>query len=106
MRAAKVTRTGAGVSAWLPLDPYSGGYGDGLYAKVTGSATYGIEVTPDDIFDPAVAPQAYPCDIVALAAGATTTQSGSLLKAARAVRINQTVGAGSVELTVITRGIV
>lgn len=103
MRPASVTRTGVGVTPWLPLDPYSSGYGDGLYAKLTAACTYSIEVTPDNIFDPTVTPQAYPCDVAALTA-ATTTQSGALLKAARAARLNITGGVGSVIFTVVPRG--
>jgi hypothetical protein len=105
MRPASVTTPGGtAASSWLPLDHLTSGYGDGLYCKVTGTATYSVEVTPDNIFDSAVTPQAYPCDIVALTA-ATTTQSGSLLKAARAVRVNQASGAGTVTLTAVVRGL-
>lgn len=104
MRPASVTRVGTGASAWLPIDMYSEGYGDGLYCKVSGGPpTYSVEVTPDDVYDATITPQAYPCDIAALTA-ATTTQSGALLKAARAVRVNITGGSGTVVLTVVVRG--
>lgn len=105
MRTASVARTGVGASAWLPLDPYSTGYAEGLYAKLTSAATYSIEVTPDNIFDPTVTPTAYPCDVAVLTA-ATTTQSGALLKPARAARINITSGGGTVTLSVVERGVI
>lgn len=105
MRPASVTQVGNGASTWLPLDHLSDGYGDGLYAQVVaGGPTYSVEVTPDDVFNPAVTPVAYPCDIVALTA-ATTTQSGALLKAAKAVRVNIASGGGTVKLTAVVRGL-
>lgn len=104
MRASSVSQTGVGASAWMPLDSYTTGYGDGLYAQLTGTATYSVEVTPDNAFDTTVTPQAYPCDIVALTA-ATTTSSGALLKAARFVRVNIASGTGTVKLTAIVRGV-
>lgn len=105
MRAASVTQVGNGASTWLPIDQYSEGFGDGLYAQVvSGTPTYSVEVTPDDVFNPAVTPIAYPCDITVLTA-ATATQSGALVKAAKAVRVNIASGGGTVKLTAVVRGI-
>lgn len=104
MRPATVTSSGAGATVWLPLDPYSQDTNVGLYARlVSGTPTYTIEVTPDDVFDATVTPTAYPTDVAALTA-ATATASGALLKPARAVRINQT-GAGVIALTAVVPGL-
>lgn len=102
--ASTTTPGGVSVSLWLPLDPYATGANDGLYAKVTGAATYSVEVTPDDVFDTTVTPTAFPCGIAALTAVAANGQ-GALAYAARAVRVNQTAGAGTVKLTAVVRGV-
>lgn len=105
MRPASVTTPGgAGVSAWLPLDHLSDGYGDGLYAKVTGAVVYSVELTPDNVFDVTVTPTAYPCNIAALT-GVNANASGVLAQAAKAVRVNQSAGAGTVTLTAVVRGL-
>ena len=104
MRPCTVTSVGAGNTAWMPLDPYTQETNVGLYARlISGTPTYTVEVTPDDVFDPTVTPTAYPTDVAALTA-ATATASGALLKPARAVRINQT-GAGSIALTAVVPGL-
>lgn len=103
MRPEVGTTSGVSTSAWLPLDMYSSGYGDGMFVKVTGSVTYSVEITPDDVFNPTVTPNAYPCGVAALTA-ASTTQQGALLIAAKAVRVNQTAGAGSTVFTVVVKG--
>lgn len=106
MRATGQSQTGVGVGNWVPIDPYSGGYADGIYVAVTGTVTYSVEVTPDKIFSDAVPPPtitAYPCGVAALTA-ATTTQCGALPYAARAIRLNVSAGTGTALLTFIQRG--
>lgn len=104
MRPASITTAGAGLSVWLPLDPYAQDTHVGLYAQLlTGTPTYTVEVTPDDIFDPTVTAVGYPTDIAVLTA-ATATQSGALLKPARAARVNQT-GGGTIKLTAVVAGL-
>lgn len=104
MRVSLVTRTGVGTSAWLPLDALTCGYGDGLYLIPGAGATVSVEVTPDNIFDPNATIVAFPCNVAALT-GAVANASGALLQAARAVRINQTVGASLSTLEVVVRGL-
>jgi hypothetical protein len=100
MRPSGNSQTGVGAAAWVPLDPYTAADNVGLYVKATGTVTYSVEVTPDNIFDSAITPQAYPCDVAALTA-ATTTQSGVMTKPARAARVNVTAGTGVAALTVV-----
>ena len=104
MRVSTITVTGVGQSPWLPIDHLSDGYGDGLYLKPGAGATCSVEVTPDDIQNPLVTPTAFPCNIAALT-GATGNASGGLTQAAKAVRINQTVGASVSTLVVVVRGL-
>ena len=104
MRVAAVSVTGVAASAWLPLDSYTDGYGEGLYLTVGAGCTVSVQVTADNVFDPAVTPVAFACNIAALI-GAVANASGGLLQAARAVRLNQTVGASTSTLQAVTRGI-
>jgi len=104
MRVSTVSRTGVGASAWLPLDSLTSGFGDGLYLSPGAGATCSVEVTPDNVFDPAVTPVAYPCNIAALT-GAVGNASGGLTQAVVAVRINQTVGATTSVLKAVVRGL-
>lgn len=105
MRVASVsTPGGAGVSPWLPLDQYTdSGAADGLFCKVNGTVVFGLEVTPDDVFNPAVTPTAYPLS-APFAPGGAANVSGVLPYAAKAVRVNQASGAGTVTLSVAVRG--
>jgi hypothetical protein len=104
MRIAQTQVTGVGTSPWLPLDHYTEGYGDGVFVNPGAGATVSVEVTPDDVFNPAVVPVAYPCGVASLT-GATTKQAAALLYAAKAVRLNQTVGGSLSTLQVAVRGV-
>lgn len=105
MRIASVSVTGVAASAWLPLDHYTGGFGDGLFLNLGAGCTASVEATPDDVFDPAVTPVAYPIGVAALTA-ATTDAAAAMPFAAKAVRVNQTVGAVATTLQVAVRGLV
>lgn len=103
MRIATVSVTGVAASAWLPLDQYtSAGGGDGLFFKVGAGATATLEVTADDVFNPAVTPVAFP--LAAPFTGMTTNVAGSLPFAVKAVRINQSVGGSTSTLQAVVRG--
>lgn len=103
MRVAQVSVTGVAVSAWLPLDQYTESTGDGLFLKVGAGATASLEVTADNIFDPTVTPTAFPIGVAGFT-GATTNVAGALPYAARAIRINQTVGGSTSTLQAVVRG--
>ena len=103
MRIASVSVTGVGVSAPLVLDHYTQGFGDGLFFKPGAGATVALEVTPDDVFNPAVVPVWFP--LAAPFAAMTTNVSGQLPYAAKAVRMNQSVGATTSQLQVAVRGV-
>ena len=105
MRTSSVTRAGIGVSAALPLDPYTVGAAPGLYLKPGAGATCSVEITPDNVFDATVVPTWFPCNIAALT-GATANASGALTQGARAARINQTVGGTTSTLQVVEQGII
>lgn len=104
MRVSTVSVTGVAASAWLPIDHYTSGYGDGIYLDLGAGATASVEVTPDNVFDPAVTPKAYACGVATLT-GATTDVCAMLPLAAVAVRLNQTAGATTSILKVVVRGV-
>ena len=101
--ASTVTPGGVGVSPWLPLDQYTDASSDGIFTLVNGTVSYALEVTPDDIFNPAVTPVAFALG-APFAAGALANAAGALPYAAKAIRVNQASGAGTVTLKVVVRG--
>lgn len=104
MRPASVS-LGAGVtgpSVWLPIDPYTDADANGLYLAFASTGTATLEVTGDDVFNPAVTPVAFP--LAAPFAAATTNVSGSLQLAAKAIRINAAANATGIKLTVVVSG--
>ena len=103
MRPSSASITGVGSSPWIPLDMYSdSGAADGLFTNITGTVSYGLDVTGDNIFDPTVTPVAHA--LGAPWSALTANSAGVLPFAARAVRANNTSGTGTVTLTVVTRG--
>jgi len=105
MRPVIVTSSGVSKSNPIVLDYIAAPFSVGLAAVVSGSATYTIEQSSDDPY------ASYATDYntngtwfsVATAnlVAATTSQQNVLNTPCRAVRINQTAGAGGVTLTAI-----
>lgn len=91
-----------GVSPWLPLDPYTDADANGIYLKFASTGTATVEITPDDVFNPAVVPTAYA--LGAPFAAATTNTAGSLALAAKAIRINAAANATGITMTVVVSG--
>jgi len=94
MRPKKVTVTGVGTSNWLPVDykqdPMNLSTGCVL---VSGTATYSVEYTYDDVFDSAVTPVAF---ALAAITAATTSKDGVINQPVRAIRLNVTGGTSPV----------
>lgn len=103
MRVASTSVTGVAASPWLPLDHYTEGYGDGVFVKPGAGATVSVEATADDVFNPNVTPTAFPVGVAALT-GATTNVAAALPFAAKAIRLNQSVGVSTSTLQVVVRG--
>lgn len=106
MRSASVTSTGVSTSGVIPLDYIQTPFGVSLSTVVNGSATYTIQHTFDDVLAPGFNPATanwYPHDNAVFVA-ATANANDNFAFPVRGVRINQTVGAGSVTLTA-TQGI-
>lgn len=93
---------GAKTSAVAPLDIH-GRPEVSLQAQVTGTATYTIEQTLDDVFDASITPVWFSHPDTTLV-NATTSLQGNYAYIPRAVRLRQTAGTGSVKLTIIQVG--
>lgn len=103
MRTTQVSVTGVAASVALPLDPYTVGAPEGLFLDVGAGCTVSVEATPDNVFDPTVTPGWFA--LPAPLAGATADQAVALGFAVKALRLNQTVGANTTTLKVVSRGI-
>jgi hypothetical protein len=99
MRPKKITVTGTGQSAWIPVDYKQDPCNIGLAGTVSATATYGVEHTFDDIYDTAVTPIAFPN--ATIPAGTTANKDGNIAFPVRAVRLNVAASTGSVSLTII-----
>lgn len=99
MRPMRVTVSSATTSSPLPVDFKQSPVNIGIGVVVTGTCTYSVQHTFDDIFDPLVTPTWL--DNATLAA-ATTNQSGNYAFPVRAVRLNVTAWtSGTATMTVI-----
>lgn len=93
-----VTQTGTGTSAWIPVDYTQNAFGIGFGCVVSGTVTYDVQHTFDNIFDSSITPTAFTHSSVT---GKTANQDGNYAFPVRAVRLNVTAGSGSVTITVL-----
>lgn len=103
MRASVVSTSGVSISAVLPVNLNVTPINIGLAIVVTGSATYNVEHTYDDPYSATAPVTWFTCPN--LAAAQTTTKDTFYSTPIRALRINQTAGAGSTATTVIQAGL-
>lgn len=104
MRPSTASTSGVSISSPIPVDIYCPNNNKGVFVDVTGTATYTVQITGDDIFDSTVTPLWLSVDNANLIAG-TTDQQGTVITPCRAVRVNQTAGAGSTRLVVIQQSL-
>lgn len=98
MRPIVFTQSGTGTSAWIPLDYKQSPFNIGFGVVVSGTITYDIEHTFDDVFDPAVTPTAFKHSVLT---AQTTNKDGNYIVPIRAIRINNTAGTGSTTVTLL-----
>jgi len=100
-----VTRTVSSQAASTPIPLNHQGrnpFNVTLLADLTGSATYSVQYTMDDVFDNAYNPANGVWNAVTNMSGLVADGAGSLSSPVTAVRLNVTTyGSGSVVLTVI-----
>lgn len=103
MRPQVITQTGTGNTAWIPVDykqsPFAVGFGVVINS---GTATYTIEHTFDDIFDSAVTATAFPHASIA---AQTTSKDGNYAFPVRAIRLNVTAGTSPVVTMTALQGL-
>ena len=108
MRPVVVSKTGVGFSTPVVLDQYLTPENCGLAAIVNGTATFALEISQDDPFG------TYATDyntngnwtaLTGFSPAVTVTTFSNLAYPAKAVRINITVGTGTVTLTVNQAGV-
>lgn len=103
MRSVVIQQTGVGASSWVPLDQYVASFSVGIGVVVTGVVTYTIEYTYDDVFNNSITPTAWP--VLALN-GLAVNADAQLSNPVKALRINQTAGAGTTAMTVVQGGVI
>lgn len=102
MRPKKITVVGVGASVWIPLDYRQAPFHVGLGAVVvSGTATYTVQHTFDDIYDLTVVPVSY--DNAGLTA-VTANKDGNYAFPVRAIRLNVTGGISPVVSLNILQG--
>lgn len=102
MRPVTVTTSGVSVSAPVVLDINQGDFAVGFGCVVDGTATYSVQHTFHDPFAADFASAVW-FDHPTVD-DETTNMDGNYAYGVRAIRINQTVGAGGVSMTVIQTG--
>jgi len=73
-------------SPWIPLDDNQAAFSATIAVAVSGTLTYSVEFTLDNVQDPAVTPVAFPAGLV----GETTSKSTYIKYPVKAVRLNVT----------------
>lgn len=103
MRPKKITVSSVTTSAWIPVDykqaPPVISIG---CVVVSGTATYTVEHTFDDIFDSSVTPVAFANSGLT---AQTTSKDGSYTVPIRAVRLNVTAGTSPVVSMTVVQGL-
>lgn len=99
MRPVKVTVTGVGTSSIIPMDydqaPFAVGLGTVL---VSGTATWSVQHTFDNVQDSTVTPTWFTNSGIN---AVTASTDGNYAFPVRAIRLNVTLGTGTVSLTAI-----
>jgi hypothetical protein len=95
---------GVGTGAWWPLDIYTPNQVTTISCNIlaSGSATYSVEYTNEDIWDTSVYPTALAvAHPVAALTSASTDQTAFTTTLMRAVRVNVASGSGQLRVTVV-----
>ena len=98
MRPQVIKQTGTGSTAWIPLDYKQSPFNVGFGVVVSGTATYTIEHTFDDVFDSSITPTAFQHSTVV---GQSANANSNYAFPVRAVRITISAGTGSATLTLL-----
>ena len=97
MRPQVIKQTGTGSTAWIPLDYKQSPFNVGFGVVVSGTITYDVEHTFEDVFS-VTSPTAFKH---ATLVSQTANKDGNYAFPIRAVRVNVTAGTGSVTVTLL-----
>jgi len=98
MRRITETVTGVGISPVLPLDFRAQIFNVGFGCVITGTATYSVQHTFDDIYNPAITPTWFNNATVS---AVSTNQDGNYAFPVSAIRLNVTASTGSVTINIL-----
>ncbi len=99
MRPTSITVSSAASSAWISLDYRQSPFNVGIGCVVSGTLTYKVEHTFDDVNDSTITPTAFTHSTIT---SATTNSDGNYAFPVRAIRVTVTsFTSGSVTMTVL-----
>ena len=104
MRPVVLSVTAVGNSAVDPLDHYLTPFNVSLGVVVTGTITYTVQYTYDDVFAAGYTPASGNWLPATGLSAQTTTKDGSISFPVTGVRLNTSAGTGTATLTVIQAG--
>lgn len=104
MRPITISQTGVGNSVPIPVDIYLTPFNVTLAVEVTGTVTYSVVWTTDDVWNTPAANLTWNAAAANLTA-ATTSQVGSLISPVTAVQLQVTAGTGTASLRVVQAGV-
>lgn len=104
MKRIVISQTGVGQSTIVPCDQYINSTQITLAAAISGTVTYTIEFTCDDIYADGFNPSTATWYPHAVLASLTANACSNFMFPVTACRINNTAGTGTTTLTVLQSG--
>ena len=105
MRPVTVSQTGAGSSAVVIPDYMLNPFNIGVAVKVTGTVTYTVEHTFDDVLSPTFTPASATWFPHTTLAAQTASAVSNYAFAVRGIRVTVTAGSGTAALTLVQSGV-
>ena len=105
MRAIVLTASGGTASSVAAMNLNATPFAVGFGVAVTGSVTYTVQHTFDDVYAPTFNPATATWYPHATVAAATASADGNYAFPVRGIRVNATAGTGSVIATLLQAGI-
>jgi hypothetical protein len=105
MTPITISQTGTGRSAVIAVDNFTNPFNVGLITALTGSATYNIEISPNDPMDPGYVASSATWVAAPNFSGLTAAAANQLVTPCKAVSINITANTGTVTLYVMQAGL-
>ena len=97
-------RAGTVTSPVIPIDQYQAPTNIGLAVIVTGTVTFSVQHTFDDVFSPTFDPATATWFNHPTLNGLTANADGNYMAPPRGVRLNLTAGTGSARLVLVQAG--